>query len=107
MSDGGRRLRQLLLSKYWEKPLVLRDFPTQREVTRCGCNKVGAGVRLMSTELKPACGGLHYSERGIVGIRRSQVKQSVTESAIFCCDAAQDDDCNILVIVVTRHRSST
>jgi len=39
MSDGGRRLRQLLLSKYWEFPKVLRGFPTQREVTRCGWNR--------------------------------------------------------------------
>jgi len=36
--------------------------------------QVGAGVHLMSTELKPACGGLHYSEHGIVGIQRGQVK---------------------------------
>jgi len=36
----------------------------------------------MSAELKPACGGLHYSERRIVLIRRGQVKSSVMDSAI-------------------------
>jgi hypothetical protein len=60
----------------------------------------------MSTELKPACGGLHYSEHGIVEIQSGQVKQSVIESAIFCCDAAQDDDLAILVIVVGRYSRS-
>src|SRR5690606_39732884 len=39
MSDGGRRLRQLLTEQVTGKPLCIAGHPSQREVTRCGCSR--------------------------------------------------------------------
>ncbi len=53
--------------------MVLRGWPSQREVTRCGCHG-SARVAPLFAELEDTCGGLHYSERWIVRIRSCQVK---------------------------------
>ncbi len=42
--------------------MVLRGWPSQREVTRCGCHG-SARVAPLFPELKDACGGLHYGGR--------------------------------------------
>lgn len=39
--------------------MVLRGWPSQREVTRSGCHG-SARVAPLFPELKDACGGLHY-----------------------------------------------
>ncbi len=80
--------------------MVLRGWPSQREVTRCGCHG-SARVAPLFPELQDACGGLHYEEGRIVRVRQRQVKRCVTYYSIFCCDAAQDEDCWLLVIVTS------
>lgn len=42
--------------------MVLRGWPSQREVTRSGCHG-SARVAPLFPELKDACGGLHYGGR--------------------------------------------
>lgn len=80
--------------------MVLRGWPSQREVTRCGCHG-SARVAPLSPELEDACGGLHYGEGWIVRVRRRQVKRCLTYYSKCGCDAAQDEDPWLLVIVTS------
>ena len=81
--------------------MVLRGWPSQREVTRCGCHGA-ARVAPLFPELEDACGGLHCGGKSIVRVRRRQVKRSATYYSNHCCDAAQDEDCRVLVIVTNN-----
>lgn len=78
--------------------MVLRGWPSQREVTRCGCHG-SARVAPLFPELEDACGGLHFGYRRIVRVQRGQVKRCKTDYSTRRCDAAQNEDCRLLVIV--------